>query len=204
MGYDAPEALTARGDKMDFVCQKSDLVFGVKLASYALGNRSSMPILSGLKMEIAGNKLSLSATDLERAVRCEIAVESKGENEAVVLNGAVLSQIAARLPEDEKITLRTGAKDRTVVTLRCGETSFDLPTLPVEDYPEIPPVPQKKIASFDVSCFHRGFEQTAFATLKAGETTRLSLTGVDTRSSSVIMPSLARTAATIFFAISPL
>ncbi len=179
MGYDAPEASTARGDEMDFVCQKNDLVFGVKLASYALGTRSSMPILSGLKMEVAENKLSLSATDLERAVRCEIPIENKAGNGAVVLNGAVLSQIAARLPEDEKISLKVTGKDRTVVTLRCGETSFDLPTLPVEDYPEIPPVPQKKVASVDVSCFHRGFEQTAFATLKAGETTRLSLTGVD-------------------------
>ena len=164
---------------MDFVCQKNDLVSGVKLASYALGTRSNMPILSGLKMEIAEAKLSLSATDLERAVRCEIPIESKGANEAVVLNGAVLAQIAARLPEDEKISLKGGAKERTVVTLRCGETSFDLPTLPVQDYPEIPPLPEKKIASFEVGRLHRGFEQTGFATLKAGETTRLSLTGVD-------------------------
>lgn len=164
---------------MDFVCLKNDLVFGVKLASYALGTRSSMPILSGLKMEIAGGRLSLCATDLERAVRCAIPIENKAGDEAVVLNGAVLSQIAARLPEDERISLKTDAEDGTVVKLRCGETSFDLPTLPVEDYPEIPPLPQKKIASLDTSRFHRGFEQTAFAALKAGETTRLSLTGVD-------------------------
>jgi DNA polymerase-3 subunit beta len=75
---------------MDFVCLKNDLVFGVKLASYALGTRSSMPILSGLKMEIAGGRLSLCATDLERAVRCAIPIENKAGDEAVVLNGTVL------------------------------------------------------------------------------------------------------------------
>jgi DNA polymerase-3 subunit beta len=164
---------------MDFVCMKDDLVFGVKLSSYALGTRSSMPILSGLKMEIKKDRLCLSATDLERAVRCEIPIENKAGDEAVVLNGAVFSQIAARLPADDRISLKTESQGATVVKLRCGETSFDLPTLPVEDYPEIPPLPQKKIASLDVGRFHRGFEQTAFATLKAGETTRLSLTGVD-------------------------
>ncbi|HCP31959.1 TPA: DNA polymerase III subunit beta [Candidatus Acetothermia bacterium] len=164
---------------MDFVCVKNDLVFGVKLSSYALGTRSSMPILSGLKMEIEGDRLRLYATDLERAVRCEITIDNQVGDEAVVLNGAVLSQIAAHLPEDERITLKTDAENGTVVKLRCGEASFDLPTLPVEDYPEVPSLPQTKIASLKVKNFHQGLDQTAFATLKAAETTRLSLTGVD-------------------------
>ena len=164
---------------MDFVCKKDDLVFGVRLASYALGTRSSMPILSGLKMEIEGSQLRLYATDLERAVRCAIPIENQAANEAVVLNGSVLSQIAARLPEDERITLKTDAEDGTVVKLRCGETSFDLPTLAVEDYPEVPTLPSNKIAVLKIAQFHRGLEQTAFAALKASETTRLSLTSVN-------------------------
>ena len=164
---------------MDFVSMKDELVFGVKLASYALGTRSSMPILSGLKMEIAGDSLRLYATDLERAVHCEIPIENKGEDEAVVLNGAILSQIANHLPEDDRITIKTGEGDGTVVKLRCGEALFDLPTLPVEDYPEIAPLPEKLIGKMDVQKFHRGLEQTAFASLKVNETTRLSLTGVD-------------------------
>ncbi len=164
---------------MDFVCAKNDFVFGVRLASYALGTRSSMPILAGLKMEITGSHLSLQATDLERAVRCEIPIENKGGNEAAVLNGAILNQIASHLPADEKITFRTDEKGGTTVALRCGETTFDLPTLAVEDYPEIAPLPPGKIASIRVADFHHGLEHTAFAALKAGETTRMSLTGVD-------------------------
>ena len=164
---------------MDFVCSKDDLVFGVKLVSYALGTRSSMPILSGLKMEIEENRLRLYATDLERAVHCEIPIENRANDEAVVLNGVILSQIAAHLPEDDKISLKTGEADGAVVKLRCGEALFDLPTLPVEDYPEVPALPSEKIAVLKVDSFHRGLDQTVFATLKAGETTRLSLTGVD-------------------------
>ncbi len=164
---------------MDFVSMKDELVFGVKLASYALGTRSSMPILSGLKMEIAGDSLRLYATDLERAVHCQIPIENRGEDEAVVLNGGILSQIANHLPEDDRITMKTDEGDGTVVKLRCGEALFDLPTLPVEDYPDIAPLPEKSIGKMDVQKFHRGLEQTAFASLKVNETTRLSLTGVD-------------------------
>jgi len=164
---------------MDFVCLKDDLVFGVRLASYALGTRSSMPILAGLKMEIAGNRLRLQATDLERAVRCEIPIENAGGDEAAVLNGSVFNQIASHLPADEKISLKSESEDGTTVKVSCGEVSFDLPTLPIEDFPEIAPLPKTKIASVKAAQLHRGFEQTAFAALKAGETTRLNLTGVD-------------------------
>jgi len=164
---------------MDFVCLKDDLVRGVRLASYALGTRSSMPILAGLKMEITGNQLRLQATDLERAVRCEMPIENAGGDEAVVLNGTVFNQIASHLPADEKISLQSEAEDGTTIKVRCGEASFDLPTLPIEDYPEIAPLPNTKVASVKTAAFHRGLEQTAFAALKAGETTRLNLTGVN-------------------------
>jgi len=164
---------------MEFMCMKKDLVFGVKLASYALGSRSGMPILSGLKMETKGNRLHISTTDLERAIRCEIPIENNVNDETAVLNGTVLSQIAAHLPQDEKITIRTDSQDGTVVKLRCGEAMFDLPTLPTEDYPKIPSRPEKKIAVIETKRFHNSLDQTAFSSLKAAETTRLSLTGVD-------------------------
>ncbi len=183
---------------MDFVCMKDDLVFGIKLASHALGSRSSMPILSGLRMEIEKNSLRLYATDLERSVQCEIPIDNRAGDETVVLNGVVLAQIAAHLPEDDRISMKanlplpadagltemparqTGAADGgAVVKLRCGEALFDLPTLPVEDYPDVAALPTTRIATLGVDRFHHGLEQTIFATLKASETTRLALTGVD-------------------------
>jgi len=164
---------------MDFVCLKDDLVFGVRLASHALGVRSSMPILAGLKLEITGNQLCLQATDLERAVRCEIPIENNASDESVVLNGAVFNQIATHLPADERISLATDSGEVTTVKVRCGEVTFDLPTLPVEDFPEVAPLPSTKVASVRIDQFHRGLEQTSFAALRAGQTTRLSLTGVD-------------------------
>lgn len=164
---------------MDFVCLKNDLVFGVRLASHALGTRSSMPILAGLKLEIEGSQLRLQATDLERAVQCEIPIENKAGNESVVLNGAVFNQIASHLPPDERISLTSKADDGTSVQVRCGEVTFDLPTLLAEDYPDTAPLPAAKTATISISQFQRGLNQTVFAAKKAGQTTRLNLTGVN-------------------------
>ena len=164
---------------MDLVCLKNDLVFGVRLASHALGTRSSMPILAGLKLEIVGNQLRLQATDLERAVRCEIPIENKAGDESIVLNGSVFNQIASHLPPDERISLTSKSEDGTSIQVRCGEVTFDLPTLPTDDYPEIAPLPAAKTATVSIPQFQRGLNQTVFAAKKAGQTTRLSLTGVN-------------------------
>ena len=164
---------------MDLVCLKNDLVFGVRLASHALGTRSSMPILAGLKLDIEGSQLRLQATDLERAVRCEIPIENKGGDESIVLNGAVFNQIAAHLPADERISLTSKADDGTSILVRCGEVTFDLPTLPADDYPEISPLPSAKTGTVSIAQFQRGLNQTVFAAKKAGQTTRLNLTGVN-------------------------
>ncbi len=164
---------------MDLVCLKNDLVFGVRLASHALGTRSSMPILAGLKLEIEGNQLRLQATDLERAVRCEIPIENRSGDESIVLNGAVFNQIASHLPPDERISLTSKADDGTSIQVRCGEVTFDLPTLPAGDYPDIAPLPATKTATVGISQFQRGLNQTVFSAKKAGQTTRLSLTGVN-------------------------
>jgi DNA polymerase III subunit beta len=164
---------------MDIVCLKNDLVSGVRLASHALGTRSSMPILAGLKLEIVGSQLRLQATDLERAVCCEIPIENKSGDESVVLNGAVFNQIASHLPADERISLTSTPNEGTSIQVRCGEVTFDLPTLSSDDYPEIALLSGTKMASVTISQFQRGLNQTVFAAKKAGQTTRLNLTGVN-------------------------
>ena len=164
---------------MDLVCLKNDLVFGVRLASHALGTRSSMPILAGLKLEIEGNQLRMLATDLERAVRCEIPIENKAGDESIVLNGSVFNQIASHLPPDERISLTSKSEDGTSIQVRCGEVTFDLPTLPADDYPEIASLPAAKTATVAIPQFQRGLNQTVFAAKKSGQTTRLNLTGVN-------------------------
>ena len=164
---------------MDLVCLKDDLVFGVRLASHALSARTSLPILAGLKMEVNGTQMRLTATDMERTVHCEIPVENRGGDHTIVLNGAVFNRIVAHLPADERISLTSNEKESTSLLVRCGEVTFDLPVLSADDYPAIRALPQAKMASVSVEEFRRGLHQTVFAAKKSGQTARISLTGVN-------------------------
>lgn len=160
---------------MEIVCRREDLVFGVRAVSHALGGRTAMPILGGIRCQGDGNEVELAATDLERSIRCRIPAQVKGSG-AVVLPGQILSQLVGRLPEAEDLELR---EEDGRVRLACGSASFDLLTLPAEEFPDGVRPQGDPIGHVARSALLQGIAQTAFAALRASETTRLALTGVD-------------------------
>ncbi|MCS6902875.1 MAG: DNA polymerase III subunit beta [Candidatus Bipolaricaulota bacterium] len=162
---------------MEFSCGRDEFLSGVKVAGRALGRATSMPILAGLKLETKKNQLTLAATDLERSIWCSVPIENRGGDEALVLNGELLAKIAQNLPAD---TLHFKTIEGTgKVEITCGSAVFDLFRLPLEDYPELPSLPSKRLCLLESQKLARGLELVTFAALSAKETSRLSLTGVN-------------------------
>lgn len=159
---------------MEIVCERSDLLFGVRVVSHALGGRSSMPVLEGVRLSCTEEKVELGATDLERAIQCQVA--AKAEEGTLVLPGQVLAQLVARLPEAGEVRL---AEEDGRVRLQCGEATFDLLTYPVEEFPGLPRPTREPLCRMRVAELLRAIAQIAFAALRATETTRLALTGVN-------------------------
>ncbi len=162
---------------MEFSCGRDEFLTGVKIVSRALGRATSMPILAGLKLETKKNQLMLSATDLERAIWCSVPVENRGGDDAIVLNGELLVKIATTLPA-ETFHLKT-IPGTGKVEILSGGTTFDLFRLSLEDYPEVPALPDKPICVVGRKQLERSLELVAYAALSARETSRLSLTGVN-------------------------
>jgi DNA polymerase-3 subunit beta len=160
---------------MEIVCRREDLVFGVRTVSHALGGRTAMPILGGIRCQGEGTGVELTATDLERSIRCRIPAQVNGAG-SVVLPGQVLSQLVGRLPEAETVELR---EEDGQARLTCGRARFDLLTLPPDEFPAGAPPEGKPVGSMSLPALLQGISQTTFAALRASETTRLALTGVD-------------------------
>ncbi|MCX7750201.1 MAG: DNA polymerase III subunit beta [Candidatus Bipolaricaulota bacterium] len=160
---------------MEIVCRREDLAFGVRTVGHALGGRTAMPILGGIRLHGEKGGLELWATDLERSIRCRIPAQVKGSG-TVVLPGQVLAQLVGRLPEVDTVELRD-ADGRA--RLSCGRASFELPTLPAEEFPATPAPSGKPVGQIALPALLQAVAQTAYAALRASETTRLALTGVD-------------------------
>jgi DNA polymerase-3 subunit beta len=161
---------------VEFSCPRDELWFAVKMVGRALGSGRGMPILGGIKLGVDDGELTLQATDLERSISCTIPVENRGaESGESLVNGEILGKVTNRLPSGPVAVRRIEER----LELSCGEVKIDLFTMPLEDYPEIPQLPERMICSLPGAQLQRGLDRTTFAALSARETSRLSLTGVN-------------------------
>ncbi|CAO4174896.1 DNA polymerase III subunit beta [Methylorubrum populi] len=97
--------------------------------------RNTIPILSNLRLGTEGTTLTVRGTDLdiEAASACEATIVEPG---ALTVPAQTLRDIVHKLPQGAEITLRQEAGSGQLA-LTAGRARFKLPTLPVEDYPDL-------------------------------------------------------------------
>lgn len=124
---------------MKFRVERDVLTDAVAWAARGLPVRPSIPVLAGLLIETAegGDGLVLSTFDFETSARVSIPASVQDEGRALV-SGRLLADICRSLPNKPVDMAIDGAK----VTLRCGSATFTLQTMPVEEYPSLPAMPE--------------------------------------------------------------
>ena len=64
---------------MEFTVSKSDLVRELSLSQGVVEKKTTIPILSNVLLEASGDRISLTATDLELGIRCSCPARVKKE-----------------------------------------------------------------------------------------------------------------------------
>ncbi len=121
-----------------FRVERDVLAEAVTWAARGLPNRPPVPVLAGVLIEAdAEGTLTLSAFDYEVSARVSVAADV-GEAGTVLVSGRLLADISRNLPGKPVDVVTDGAK----VNLTCGASRFTLLTMPVQDYPELPQMPE--------------------------------------------------------------
>jgi DNA polymerase-3 subunit beta len=116
--------------------ERDVLAEAVAWAARSLPARPPAPVLAGLLLKAEDGQLSLSSFDYEVSAR--VSVEAEVEEEGTVLvSGRLLADISRALP-NRPVEISTDGVRATVV---CGSSRFTLHTLPVEEYPALPQMP---------------------------------------------------------------
>jgi DNA polymerase-3 subunit beta len=121
-----------------FRVERDVLADAVAWAARTLPNRPALPMLAGLLVEADVNGLTLSSFDYEVSGRVFVPADVDEPGRALV-SGRLLADIARALPAQPVQLSSEGSR----VEVRCGRSSFTLPTLPVEDYPALPDMPSR-------------------------------------------------------------
>jgi len=117
---------------MKLICDGLDLAEAVNIVARATNARAVNPILEGMKIVAKGDKLTLSATDLEiyisRTIRADVKVEG-----TVVVPGKLFSEYVRKISGSQISVTATG----TTVVINHGDSVCNFQTMLVAEYPDI-------------------------------------------------------------------
>jgi DNA polymerase-3 subunit beta len=126
-----------------FRVERDVLADAVAWTARALPIRPSAPVLAGLLIEAGSfdgaDGLQLSTFDYETSARATLNADVSEEGTALV-SGRLLADICRSLPNKPVEMSIEGPK----VTLTCGSARFSLQTMPVDDYPTLPQMPEAR------------------------------------------------------------
>jgi DNA polymerase-3 subunit beta len=115
--------------------KREDLVSKLSVVSRAVSTRAATQALSGVLLNAADGRLTLSATDLDLGLRTSLDAEAT-EAGTALLPGRLLAEVVRSLADPEvEIETREAERD---VEIRSGSSSFHLRTLSAEDFPKLP------------------------------------------------------------------
>ncbi|WCN37864.1 DNA polymerase III subunit beta [Aneurinibacillus uraniidurans] len=165
---------------MEFTIQRDQFTHAITTVSKAVSSRTTIPILTGIKIVAHEDGIILTASDSDISIEQYIPAES-GEHQwienitpgSIVLPSRFLGEIVKKLP-GEQVTI--SVHDRFVTTISSGRSQFNLNGMNAEDYPRLPQIEENQVLSMPADLLKTMIRQTVFAV--ATTETRPILTGV--------------------------
>jgi DNA polymerase-3 subunit beta len=120
---------------MKFTVTRNSLLSELNLVQGVIEKKSTIPILSNILLEAAGEYLDITATDLDVTIRCgcSAAVEVEG---TTTISARRLFEIVRLLPEGSDLSISLLENDWVV--LKSGKSEYKIVALSKENFPSIP------------------------------------------------------------------
>jgi DNA polymerase III subunit beta len=117
--------------------ERDGLADAVAWVARSLPSRPPVPVLGGILIDADGSDaLTISGFDYE--VSATVGVPATiADGGKILVSGRLLAEITRALPAQPVEIFVDGAR----VMITCGNARFSLPTMPVEDYPQLPAMP---------------------------------------------------------------
>ncbi len=157
---------------MKVICNRGALLEGLTVAGNVVNARTPKPVLLNVKFSATADKLTISATDLEVAIRysdAQVQVEEPGET---LLPADMFRDIVRESLDD---TLSIEVRGDTAV-IKGQDSVFKLPTQNPADFPPVPDFEGETDFEIVAGQLKQLINQTVFAV--ARESTRYAFNGV--------------------------
>src|SRR5271157_4175523 len=143
---------------MEFTVAKSDLVRELSLSQGVVEKKTTIPILSNVLLEAEGDRVVLTATDLELGIRCSCPARVKKEGAGTVPARKLL-EYARLLPEGD---VNMKFLENHWASITCGRSRTRIAGMSRESFPELPQMPEQ-IAEIPMKLLASMIARTSFA-----------------------------------------
>ncbi len=165
---------------MKLTILRNELNDAIQHVSKAVASRTTIPILSGIKLDASPTGVTLTASDTDISIQSFIPLETPNKTigtvertGSVVLTAKFFVEIVKKLPHEE-VHIEVGERFQTLIT--SGATEIQLVGLDPEEFPVLPTVQEDQVVSIPGDLLRDMIRQTVFA-VTTNESTPI-LTGV--------------------------
>ncbi len=171
MPAEVAPAIAATSTTMEITVSKFELLRELTATQGVVERKTTIPILSNYLFEAAGDKLSLTATDLDLSLRtsCNAKVKKEG---ACTIPARKLHDYVKLLP-DADITIRL--LENHWVSIRCGRSNTKMVGMAKSNFPGLPVFPSVGAIKIPAAVLRSMIAKTGFAI--ASEESRYTLNG---------------------------
>lgn len=155
---------------MEFSVSKSDLVRELGLTQGVVEKKTTIPILSNILVETDGDKVWLTATDLELGIRCACPARIKKEGAGTIPARRLLDYV--RLLPDADLQVKLG--ENQWANFVCGRSRTRIAGMSRESFPELPEMPDV-LAEIPLGLLSQMIASTIFSI--SAEESRFTLNG---------------------------
>jgi DNA polymerase-3 subunit beta len=159
---------------MKITCAQPDLARGLSTVSHAVSTRTTLPVLANILMTAEGDRLRLSATNLEIAITCWVKANVQQEGTTTV-PARLLTEFVGSLPGgDVTLALQSGTQNIKVTGQRSQAT---IRSMDPGEFPNIPTAEnEEQSVTLDAHALKEVIREVAFAA--ASDDARPIFTGV--------------------------
>src|SRR5947209_7990554 len=138
------------GSAMEITVSKFDLLKELTATSGVVERKTTIPILSNFLFEAVGDRLSITATDLDLSLRTSCGAEIKKDG-ACTIPARKLYDYVKLLPEG-KIAIKL--MENHWVNIRSGRSNTKMVGMARSNFPSLPAFPEKDIYRLPATALH--------------------------------------------------
>jgi DNA polymerase III subunit beta len=144
---------------MNLTIAKEQLIIGLQTVQNVVSTRTTLPILSNVLLRAEGDRLELTATDLDVTVSCSVEAKIKKAGAATV----PVKRFFGIVRELTNLEMEVEVDDKNACSIRSGASFFKINGISADEFPPLPTFKEDKKVVIPQDTLRTMLRKTSFA-----------------------------------------